>query len=260
MKKGNRRLKYVFTAALLVLCTAAVVFAPSVYYTASDNAMKKDVHMTELGIPKKNIVLTSEEVVELFRSDDLIKLTIETDALTESKVRKIVTESLPKMINGYDENTPIYRAFDYVITNIDDFVVWERSPVSLIGEIDGEPVSLTYIVTSLELNNETGFSNVNLYIDYNTSKIHYANLTVPADVAGYNGKDVDFMENNHIEEFRKHLARYWELPEENIVIHEFNYDIDYGLSMDFVSTNHISEEEIGEYDEASGESIYTIYN
>lgn len=260
MKKINKRLRYVFTGVLLLLCTAAVVFAPSAYYSVSDNAMNKDVHITELGLPEKNTVLTAKEAAELFRSDDLIRLTIETDALTESKTSELVAESLSNMINGYDKNTPIYRTFDYIITNIDDCEFSQRSPIRLIGEIDGEPVSLTYITVSLGLGNEDAYSSANLYIDYNTLNIYCANFYVSADIAYNYGKDADYMDDNYIDEFVKHLARYWELPEDNVFVDERYYDMDfvdehyypmdYELSMDIFSNGYISEEGVVEYDES----------
>lgn len=175
----NNRLKYAATTVLLIICTAFMMFLPSLYYRSNDMSMQKNAQVNSLDITTKTTFISPKDAVSLYNSQNVIFISLDKEVVTYSEVVELSKNSLTELVNNQPKALYFRFVIDYFVSileryNDDGDVSVNFEATSVIGEINGTASSVT--VVYLTIDNYVDNTSLSVQIDYNSGKIYHINI------------------------------------------------------------------------------------
>lgn len=211
------------TVILLIAGTVSVMTFPSFYYSSKDRAAEEVPVITELGISSKKENLSCVDAYKLMNSNNKMETLLSSDFMDQDYIIELTQEAVENLISGYNENSYFCFVLDYFVSNM-KYLIISYSGGSVVGEINGESASVTYV--DINIMNQTEFAesayNIYLRIDYNTKKI-YNIIIQGTDIFGAlywdyfdnelgNEEREEAEKHNDIHELTEYMADYWSVP------------------------------------------------
>lgn len=242
----RNKLKYTATVLLLVVCTAAVMVFPFFYYNSSDAAMEKNVRVNTLGFSVQNEQLTCREAYYLMLSDDSTQMVLSNNTVARDDIVRITEKALKDLISDCEKESAFYFLLNYFLSRLDR-CTFDYNLSLTIGELAGDAASMTIADVTVNFYDEDIDAyesyddyvlngNVTLYMHMNYSNAQMYNMSVEG-VQKISSEYDDYYcsldaESRYKADIAndgsyaiKYLVDYWDVPEEWVVIEEYERNI-----------------------------------